>query len=201
MKGFALGIALVLAMPLAAYGNSDRRLIGTDFSGGTLTGSNAGLTLTGSTLTQVRGIAGADLGTVTIQIGALLSGGLQGGGTFSDAGSSFVVTVNPNVLGGTLRGGGTFFSGTFVSSITWSPVPGDPGLYLLQGTAFGYFSNGSAGQAFIALDASGSSNSNGVFTSTSVGGQAIINPEPGTLGLFVTGLIGMGGAIRRKMRL
>ncbi len=196
MKGFALGIVLVLAMPLTAFAHS-----GTDFSGGTLTGTDAGLTLTGSILTQVRGIAGADLGTVAITAGALLSGSLQSGGTFSDVGSSFIVTVNPNVLGGMLRGGGTFFRGIFVSSITWSPVPADPGLYLLQGMAFGYFPNGSTGQAFIGLDASGSFNSNGVFTSRSVGGQAIINPEPGTLGLFVTGLIGMGGAIRRKMRL
>jgi hypothetical protein len=212
MKRFALGIALVLAMPLAAfahsictacppYGNSDNAPAGNYFSGGTLTGTDAGLTLTGSNLTVVHGITGADLGTVSIAVGPLLTGSLQGGGTFSDAGSSFSVAVNPNVLGGKLRGGGILFSGTFVSPITWTPVPGDPGIYFLQGVAFGYWSNGSAGQAFIGLDATGSVNSNGVFTSTFVGGQAFINPEPGTLGLFVTGLLGMGVAIRRKIKL
>lgn len=211
MKGFVLGIALVLTMPLAAFGhsicpacqpysNSDGRPIGTDFSGGTLTGSDAGLTLTGSTLTQVQGISGADLGTVTLQTGGLWSGSLQGGGSFSGTGSSFVVTVNPNVLGGQMRGGGILFSGTFVSPIIFSAFYGYPGYYLLQGTANGRWWNGTSGQAFVALDYYGSFNSNGVFTMTFLGGQAIINPEPGTLGLFVTGLIGMGGAIRRKMR-
>jgi hypothetical protein len=212
MKGFTLGIALVLVMPLAAlahsicpacqaHGNSDGRLIGTDFSGGTLTGSDAGLTLTGSTLTQVQGISGADLGTVTLQTGGLLSGSLQGGGSFA-GGGSFVVTVDPNVLGGQMRGGGILFSGTFVSPVVFSPFYGDyPGYYLLQGTADGRWWNGTSGQAFVALDYYGAFNSNGVFTMTFLGGQAIINPEPGTLGLFVTGLIGIGAAIRRKMRL
>src|SRR5579863_6559175 len=98
MKGFALGIVLVLALPLAAfahstcltcplYGYNNGTLMGPvagpslagvpyigplNNSGGTLTGSNAGLSLTGSNLTEIRGIVGADLGTVTITTGPLV---------------------------------------------------------------------------------------------------------------------------------
>jgi hypothetical protein len=172
-------------------------------SGGTLTGTDAGLTLTGSILTDRNGFLG-NQGTVTIQTGALLSGSLQSGGTFSDVGSSFIITVYPHVVREKeLWNGGVLYTGSFISTIKWSPVPGDPGYYELQGVLYGNWPPGSfnAGSGYVTETYYGSFNSNGVFTSTSGGGLAMINPEPGTLGLFVTGLIGMGGAIRRKMKL
>src|ERR1039458_1249277 len=79
MKPIAL---LVLAFPLAAFADS------VDFSnlGGTLTGSSAGLTLTGSELSAVVGLGGngpvlGDLGTVTFTTGSLLSRRLPHSGT------------------------------------------------------------------------------------------------------------------------
>lgn len=229
MKGLALGVLLVLALPISAfansarfcvdcqpYSNSDATLIGAvaDLSpspyigyltngGGTLTGSDAGLTLTGSNLTEIRGISG-DLGTVTITTGALFYGSLQSGGLFSTVGSSLTITLNPNVLGGKLSGGAILFSGTFGptlnggTAIYWSIV--QPGLYELYGVASGILPNGTYGQAFVHEFYYGSFNSNGVFTGTMGGGQIVVNPEPGTVGLFVTGLVGIAGAIRRKLR-
>lgn len=74
------------------------------------------------------------------------------------------------------------------------------GLYLLQGAAYGTLPNGSNGQAFINETFYGSFNSKGMFTGTVVSGSIDVNPEPGTLGLFATGLVGVAGAVRRKLR-
>ena len=54
MKRVVLMVVLALALPLAAFAGN------VDFTntGGTLTGSSAGLTLTGSALTVVDGIGG-----------------------------------------------------------------------------------------------------------------------------------------------
>ena len=66
-----------------------------DFSngGGTLSGTNAGLTLSGSTLIAVIGLNGGgmvtgDLGTVSFTTGALASGSLEMGGTLAAGGIS-----------------------------------------------------------------------------------------------------------------
>ncbi|SRR5579871_24123 len=74
---------LVLALQLGASAHT-----GIDFSnsGGTLTGSDSGLSLNGSTLILVddgRLVIGSDLGTVTFTTGFLTSGTLQMGGTFA----------------------------------------------------------------------------------------------------------------------
>src|SRR5947207_15076694 len=77
---------LALALPTAGFASSS-----VDFSnsGGTLTGSNSGLALTGSLLVAVNGlnggglITGNNLGSVTFSTGALSSGSLQMGGTFA----------------------------------------------------------------------------------------------------------------------
>src|SRR5205085_9258960 len=87
---------LVLALPTAVFASSS-----VDFSnnGGTLTGSNSGLALSGSTLVSVNGlnggglITGNNLGSVTFSTGALSSGSLQMGATFA-AGGSFTITGN-----------------------------------------------------------------------------------------------------------
>lgn len=193
MKRFAVVILFVLTLPLAAFahincpGGSCRPYGNT---GGALVGTDSGLSLN-SVLTNFHGIMGADLGTVTITTGPLLSGSLQTGGTFSNVGSSYTLAFN---------GRGTLFTGTFNSPITWSPVSGDPGSYVLQGTFNGYWAN-YGGWGTVTETYHGSFNSNGVFKSTAGGGLAMINPEPGTLGLVATGLAAMAGTIRRKLRL
>src|SRR5207302_10945867 len=95
-KKVLLLAVLALALPAAAFASSQ-----VDFTnmGGTLSGTNAGLTLTGSALIAVNGlnggglITGSNLGSVSFSTGALATGSLQAGGTFA-AGGSFSVTGN-----------------------------------------------------------------------------------------------------------
>src|ERR1700741_5447323 len=112
VKKIVLLALLALALPLAAFASS-----GIDFtnSGGTLTGSSSGLSLSGSTLIAVNGwfgsglITGSDLGSFSFSTGALTSGSLSGGNATFAGGGSFMITgsgVNglPN---------GVIFSGSF----------------------------------------------------------------------------------------
>ena len=96
MKRIFLLAVLALAVPLSAFAGS------VDFSngGGTLVGSNLGLSLNGSELISVNGYNGGglvqgNLGTVAFSTGALTSGSLQMGGTFAaGAPASFSRTRN-----------------------------------------------------------------------------------------------------------
>jgi hypothetical protein len=96
MKRMVLMVLLALALPMAAFASGS-----VDFtnSGGTLSGSNSGLSLTGSVLVAVNGfnggglVTGTNLGSLTFSTGALTSGSIQMGGTFA-AGGSFVIDGN-----------------------------------------------------------------------------------------------------------
>ena len=95
MKRVILMALLAMALPLAAFADNS-----TDFtnSGGTLAGSSAGLSLSGSELIAVDGLGGGGLitgglGSVSFSTGALATGSLQMGGTF-DGGGSFLITGN-----------------------------------------------------------------------------------------------------------
>ena len=201
MKRIALLALLALAVPLAAFANS----IDTTNSGGTLAGSTAGLTLTGSLLIAVNGlnglglVTGNDLGSVSFSTGALVTGGsLQMGGTFA-AGGSFTITGNgtsgiPN---------GTIFSGTFSGPATWTLVTLANGThnYTLTGAVTGtvgsgFHTNGVTVQLTINT---GRGFFNGMTTISS-GDTSMAVPEPGTLGLLGTGLVGIAGAMHRKVR-
>ena len=88
MKKLLMLAVLALALPMAVFASS-----GVDYtnSGGTLSGSNSGLSLSGSTLAAVNGLNGGglitgNLGSVTFSTGALTSGSLQMGGTFAAGG-------------------------------------------------------------------------------------------------------------------
>src|SRR5467141_171333 len=96
MKRIVMMALLALALPVAAFAGN------VDFgnTGGTLAGSSAGLTLTGSNLTSVVGLGlgtcstAVPCGSVTFTTGSLTSGNLTTGGTFSSSGSSFQITGN-----------------------------------------------------------------------------------------------------------
>jgi|SRR6266567_2238270 hypothetical protein len=201
MKRVALLTLLALALPLAAFADS----IDTTNSGGTLTGSSAGLTLTGSELIAVNGLNGlglvtGDLGSVSFSTAAMAGGSLQMGGTFA-AGGSFVITGNgtngiPN---------GAVFSGTFSGPATWTLVTLANGThnYTLSGAVNGTWYNGSA--VFGATTQLTINTGRGFFngtTSISSGDTNIVTsvPEPGTLGLLGTGLVGIAGAMHRKFK-
>jgi hypothetical protein len=165
-----LGI-LAFALPLAAFANE----IGLVNAGGAVIGNAGGLALTGSNLIKYGTAVGTNLGTLTFTTGVFTSGDIQNGGTLAPGGN-FVITGNgtngvPN---------GVIFNGTFSGPVTWSLVTLKNGTnqYTLTGALVAM--NGSAQLA------SGDTNLN------------IVVPEPGTLSLLGTGLIGVAGYIRRK---
>src|SRR6266550_5645217 len=116
LKKVVLLAVLALALPSMAVADSQ---IDFNAQGGTISGSNAGLTLTGSTLIAVNNYFGTstvgnNLGTVSFTTGALLTGSLTGGGTFSSTGST--VTIVGNGVNGVPLG--TIFSGSFTGDLT-----------------------------------------------------------------------------------
>jgi len=189
MKRVVVVALLAVTLPMAARASS------IDFAnqGGTVTGSEAaGLTLS-STLTGVIGlsggpIAGTNLGTVVLQTGALTGGSFAAGGTLG-AGT---ITITGNGSSGIPTG--TLFSGTF-STATWASLG-----TLADGThAFLLTAvlSGGSGTTFQGVVDMGNGFT-GIGTITS-GDTSVVVPEPGTLGLLGTGLLGIAGLVRRKL--
>ena len=191
---------LALALPLAALASS-----GVDITnaGGTLTGSNSGLSLTGSTIIMVNGLygdgqdLGSNLGSFSFSTGALTSGSLTMGGSFAAGGS---ITIMGNGHNGVPNG--VIFSGTFSGPVSWTMTTLCNGThnYTLKGAVSGSLGNGY--DTFGAITRLTVNTGKGFFnrsTTISSGDTNIVVPEPGTLSLFGTGLIGLAGVIRRKL--
>ena len=192
VKKLVLLAVLALALPLAAFADSS---IDITNRGGTLTGNASGLSLTGSTLISYGSAVGSNLGSLTFTTGAFTSGNAQAGGTLA-AGGSFVITGNgtngvPN---------GVVFSGTFTSPVSWNLVTLGNGThnYTLSGGLVS--ATGQVGATVQLTVNTGKGFFNG-STTLSSGDTNLSVPEPGTLSLFGTGLIGLAGAIRRKLSL
>jgi hypothetical protein len=194
---------LVLALPFAAFAGTS-----VDFtnSGGTLSGTNSGLTLTGSMLIAVNGLGGGlitgnDLGAVSFSTGILSSGSLQMGGTFA-AGGTFSITGNGT--GGIPNG--VIFNGSFTGPVIWTLVTLANGThnYTLTGSLSGsWYTGGTISGATVQLTIN---TGRGFFdgqTTISSGDTNFTTtvPEPGSLGLLGTGLLGVASMVRRKLRL
>src|ERR1700730_16213 len=118
MKKILWLAVLALALPTAVFaGNS----VDYTNSGGILSGTNSGLSLSGSVLVAVNGlnggglITGNNLGSLAFSTSRLESGALQMGGPCA-AGGSLTITANgtngiPN---------GTLFTGSFSGPVTWT---------------------------------------------------------------------------------
>ncbi len=200
MKRILMLVLLALALPMAAFANNS-----VDFtnSGGTLTGSSEGLSLSGSELIAVNGLSGlglvtGNLGSVSFTTGGLTSGNLQMGGAFS-GGGSFVIDGN----GTSGIPSGAIFSGTFDGPVTWTLVTLANGThnYTLSGSVTGTWYNGATvyGATVQLTINTGKGFFNGTTTISS-GDTNIVVPEPGTLTLLGTGLLGLAGVLRRKFR-
>jgi PEP-CTERM motif len=203
MKRIVLMALLALALPLAAFGSS------VDFtnSGGTLSGSSAGMSLTGSALIAVNNlggmglITGNDLGSVTFSTGTLASGSLTMGGTFN-GGGSFVITGN----GSDGLPSGSIFSGSFSGPVTWTLVTLANGThnYTLTGSLTGTWipTGATVNGATVQLTINTHKGFFNGTTTISSGDSNVLTsvPEPGTLGLLGTGLVGLGGVLHRKLK-
>jgi len=193
-----LWVLLTLALPVAAFGKS------VDFtnSGGTLTGTNSGFALSGSTLTSV-GVITGNLGTLALTTGALTTGSLMMGGTFASGGS---FTISGNGSNGLPNG--TIFSGSFSGPVTWTLITLTNGThdYTLSGALTGLYLGVPTNGVTVQLTVNtGTGFFNGSAAIASGDSNIVIpgrstTPEPGTLGLLSTGLLGIAGLARHRAR-
>ncbi|HVN19358.1 MAG TPA: PEP-CTERM sorting domain-containing protein [Dongiaceae bacterium] len=193
-----------LALSLLALTNIASAKTSVDFSnsGGTLSGTSAGLTLTGSTLVAIEGLGGGvmktgDLGRVGFQTGHLISGSLAMGGTFAAGGMFSIETF--------AEGGTVLFSGTFSGPVTWTLVTLANGThnYTLTGDLTGVMHGGiNASAVTVQLTIN---TGKGFFegsTLISGGDTTAVSasvPEPGSLAMLATGSLSLFGVMRRKL--
>jgi hypothetical protein len=173
MRRVLLLAVLALALPMTAMANSIDYAGFATSTAANLTGgvsSGGNLTLTFHQLSVNGGAAGPG----TVQISLTFGTTSCGTGCFDIAGGTVSVWNGASTL---------LFTGTF-SSGTATELNGNN--LFLSGVTTG----GNTVAGVIKLGTSG------WFGSS----DTIVTPEPGTLGLLGTGLIGMAGLVRRKLR-
>jgi hypothetical protein len=206
MKSVSLAaIAATVLLSCLALTKTATASSNVDFSNsrGTLSGTSAGMTLSGSKLIAVTGLNGGGtitgkLGSVSYSTGALMSGSLQAGGTFA-AGGTF--TVDGNGTNGIPNG--LLFSGAFSGPVTWTLFTLQDGThnYTLSGVVTGTMNGAPADGTTVQLTINTGTALFSGRTKISSGNTVITSaiPEPSSLVLFLTGGLSVLGTMRRKL--
>ncbi|MFZ1916029.1 MAG: PEP-CTERM sorting domain-containing protein [Terriglobales bacterium] len=195
MRRVVILALLAVALPIAAWADT----IDVTNKFGTISVSMAGIVSTHSEMRSFNGTVAkpsGSLGYVSFGTGAFSGTSLASSGTFSATGSWFDI-----VRGG--KKGGAVFTGAFVGPIDWTltSAPGSKRLtFTLTGNVKGMLANGheATGTTTQYFATTGFQLGKGVAHITGGTTTLASTPEPGTLGLLGTGLVGIAGIFRRR---